>query len=81
MKNGVKISKEIEAVPGTGSYKVEYPGGVEYFYYDDVKSRRLRPDDMTSEQALAKAVAFARDKADEQARNEKRARSTSPDGL
>jgi hypothetical protein len=56
----VKISKTPEAVKKTGSYKVEYPGGVEYFYYDDEPSRRLRPETMTSEQALEAAKAFAR---------------------
>jgi hypothetical protein len=56
----VKISKTPEAVPKTGSYKVEHPGGVEYFYYDDEPSRRLRPETMTSEQALEAAKAFAR---------------------
>lgn len=56
----IKISKTPEAVPKTGSYKVEYPGGVEWFYYDDEPSRRLRPETMTSEQALEKAKEFAR---------------------
>ena len=59
----IKISKTPEAVPKTGSYKVEYPGGVEYFHYDDEPSRRLRPEVMTSEQALEKAKAFAREQA------------------
>jgi len=56
----IKISKTPEAVPKTGSYKVEYPGGERFFYYDDEASRRLRPDAMTSEQALAAAKEFAR---------------------
>ncbi len=58
----VRISKSPEAVPKTGSYKVEYPGGTEYFHYDDEPSRRLRPEIMTSEQALEAAKAFARSK-------------------
>lgn len=62
MANRVKISKTPEAVPKCGSYKVEYPGGIEYFYYDDEKSRRLRPDAMTSEQALESAKEFARER-------------------
>lgn len=57
----VKISKTPEAVSKTGSYKVEVPGREPtYFHYDDEPSRRLRPEVMTSEQALAKAMAFAR---------------------
>jgi len=56
----VKISKTHEAVPKTGSFKVEYAGGVKNFYYDDEASRRLRHDAMTSKQALEAARAFAR---------------------
>lgn len=56
----IRISKTPEAVPRTGSYKVEHPDGIEYFYYDDEPSRRLRPEQMTSSQALAKAKEFAR---------------------
>lgn len=59
----VRITRAKEAVKGTGSYKVTWPGGVERFYYDDEPSRRLRPEQMTSEQALEKAKAFAREKA------------------
>jgi hypothetical protein len=32
-----------------------------FFYFDDVASRRLRPDAMTSEQAKAQAQALARE--------------------
>lgn len=56
----VKISKTPEAVPKTGSYKVEFGESVKYFYYDDEPSRRLRPEAMTSEQALEAAKTFAR---------------------
>jgi hypothetical protein len=31
-----------------------------YFYYDDVPSRRLRPEMLTSKQALEQAKTFAR---------------------
>ena len=31
-----------------------------FFYFDDVLARRLRPDILTSEQALEQAKAFAR---------------------
>lgn len=57
----VKISKTPEVVPKTGSYKVEVPGQEPtWFYYDDEPSRRLRPETMTSEQALEAARTFAR---------------------
>jgi hypothetical protein len=36
------------------------PGGGEIFYWDDIPSRRLRPDAMSRDQALAKARDFAR---------------------
>lgn len=38
MTGRVRITKTPEAVPKTGSFKVEYPGGVEYFYYDDERA-------------------------------------------
>jgi len=38
---------------------------LQFFYYDDVLGRRLRPDILTSEQALEGAKAFARDERDE----------------
>jgi hypothetical protein len=52
-----------EAVPKCGSYEVRFPDGrrSKYFYWDDVASRRARPEQMTSEQALEEAKAFARD--------------------
>lgn len=57
----VKIRKH-EAVPQTGSYEVYFSDGrpSQFFYWDDVASRRLRPEQMTSEQALEKAREFAR---------------------
>jgi hypothetical protein len=58
--NGVKITKTPEAVPRTGSFKVKWPGGEQYFYYDDEPSRRLRPEAMTQAEAKAAAQAFAR---------------------
>lgn len=64
MTDRVRISKTKEAVPKTGSYRVEHPGGMKFFYYDDEKSRRLRPETMTSEQALEAAKAFARSLSD-----------------
>ncbi|MHC2412880.1 hypothetical protein ACVJGC_005471 [Bradyrhizobium diazoefficiens] len=57
--NPIRIIRH-EAVKDCGSFEVRYPGGVEWFYWDDEPSRRLRPGAMTSEQALEKAKAFAR---------------------
>lgn len=51
---------EHSAVPHTGSFEVIHPGGREFFYWDDIAGRRLRPDAMTRDQALQKAKAFAR---------------------
>ena len=44
-----------------GSFEVQFSDGREsrYFYWDDVASRRLRPEIVTSEQALEQARAFA----------------------
>lgn len=56
----VRIRKTKEAVPKTGSYRVDYDGKTKFFYYDDVPSRRLRPETMTSEQAFEAAREFAR---------------------
>lgn len=51
------------AVPDTGSFEVRFPDGRDsvFFYWDDVASRRLRPEAMTSAQAKEKARALARD--------------------
>lgn len=45
-----------------GSYEVRWPGGNQFFYWDDDASRRLRPDALTRDQALERARALARDK-------------------
>lgn len=45
-----------------GSYEVRWPGGNQFFYWDDDASRRLRPDAMTRAQALEQARVLARDK-------------------
>ena len=61
MTDRIRIIKH-EAVPFCGSYEVRFadrrPSA--YFYWDDVASRRLRPEQLASEQALAKAKAFVR---------------------
>ena len=51
-----------EAVPKCGSYEVRFLAGKpsRYFYWEDLPSRRLRPEQMTGEEALEQARAFAR---------------------
>jgi hypothetical protein len=51
-----------EAILQCGSYEVRYLDGrpSQYFYWDDEASRRLRPEIMTSEEALEQAKVFAR---------------------
>ena len=51
-----------ETVPRSGSLEVRFSDGrpSRYFYWDDVASRRTRPEQMTSEQALEQAKAYAR---------------------
>ena len=55
-----------EAVPKTGRFEVRFADGrlSRHFYYDDVLGRRLRPEILTSEQALEAAKAFARGERD-----------------
>jgi hypothetical protein len=48
-------------VPGCGSFEVRLPGKAsQFFYFDDLASRRLRPETLTREQALEAAKALAR---------------------
>ena len=58
---GVRLIKH-EAVPLCGSYEVRFSDGrpFRYFYWDDVPSRRLRPEMLTGKQALEQAKAVAR---------------------
>jgi hypothetical protein len=51
-----------EAVPNCGSYQVRNSDGrpSRYFYWDDERSRRLRPEMLTGERALEQAKAAAR---------------------
>jgi hypothetical protein len=55
-----------EAVPKCGSFEVRFPEvrKSQYFYWDDIPGRRLRPDLLTSEQALQEARTFARKELD-----------------
>ena len=52
MAGGVRIIKH-ETVPQCGSFEVRFADGREskFFYWDDLPSRRLRADILTSEQA------------------------------
>ena len=61
MTSGIRIIRH-EGVKYFGSFEVRFPDDRphRFFYWDDVPSRRLRPDTLTSEQALAQARAFAR---------------------
>jgi hypothetical protein len=61
MTADIRIIKH-EAVPECGSFEVRFGDGREsrFFYWDDVPSRRLRPDQLTREEALEQAKAFAR---------------------
>ena len=60
MASRVRILKH-EAVPGCGSFEVRLPGRTPRFlYFDDLPSRRLRPELLTREQALEQAKALAR---------------------
>jgi len=57
MSDRTRIVKH-EAVPGCGSFEVRLPS--RYFYFDDLPSRRLRPETLDRETALEQAKAFAR---------------------
>ena len=57
----VRIIKH-EAVPDCGSFEVRFPDDRPswYFYFDDLPSRRLRPELLDRETALEQAKAVAR---------------------
>jgi hypothetical protein len=57
----IRIKKH-EAVPQCGSYEVRYDDGRPsvYFYWDDLPSRRLRPEILTGAEALERARELAR---------------------
>ena len=54
-----------EVIPNCGSIEVRFSDGrpSEYFYWEDLPGRRLRPDMVTSEVALEQAKALARGRA------------------
>lgn len=51
-----------EAVPRCGSFEVRFPDDCpsQYFYWDDLPSRRLNPATLDRETAMEKAKAIAR---------------------
>ncbi|MGL3109153.1 hypothetical protein [Bradyrhizobium sp. BR 1432] len=55
-----------EAVPNAGSYEVRFADGRPsvFVYWDDMPSRRLRPDLLTRSEAEAKVKAIARTERD-----------------
>jgi hypothetical protein len=59
--SAVRIIKH-EVVPQCGSFEVRYPDGraSQYFYWDDLPSRRLNPATLDRETALERARAAAR---------------------
>jgi hypothetical protein len=61
MTDRIRILKH-EVVPQCGSFEVRFPDGREsdYFYWDDLPSRRLRPETLDRETALEQAKAVAR---------------------
>jgi hypothetical protein len=57
MTNRVRIIPH-EAVPGCGSFEVRIPGKLsQYFYWDDLSSRRLTPDMLDRATAMDRARA------------------------
>ena len=61
MIDRIRVIKH-EAVLGCGSFEVCFADGrvSQYFYFDDLPGRRLRPEMLTREQALEAAKALAR---------------------
>ena len=60
MSDRIRIIKH-EAVPGCGSFEVRFPDRPsQFFYWDDVPARRLRPELLDRETAPEKAKAVAR---------------------
>ena len=62
MTDRIRLIKH-EAVAGCGSFEVRFPDGraSQYFYFDDLPGRRLRPEQLTRAEALEQAKALARD--------------------
>lgn len=65
----IRIKKH-QAVLGCGSFEVQYDDGRPslYFYWDDIAGRGVRSEQITREQALEAAKAFARGERDQAAK-------------
>ena len=61
MAGRVRIIKH-EPVPRSGSFEVRFTDGraSKFFYWDDLPTRRLRPETTNRQEALKLAQAFAR---------------------
>ena len=61
MANRIRIIKH-EAVPRSGSFEVRFTDGrpSRYFYWDDLPTRRVRPEILNRQEALRLAQSFAR---------------------
>lgn len=61
-----------EVIPKCGSFEVRFSDGREsvYFYWEDIPGRRLRPDVMSSGEALEAARALARSERDRMTKRE-----------
>ena len=59
--SAVRIIKH-EAIADCGSFEVRFPDGrpSQYFYWDDIPARRLRPETLDRETALEQAKAATR---------------------
>jgi hypothetical protein len=57
----IRIIKHEAVPPRGGSFEVKFFDGRDskFFYWDDLPSRRLRPDILASEQVLEQATALA----------------------
>ena len=62
MADHIRIVKHELFRSKCGSFEVRFSDGREstFFYWDDAPGRRLRPEILSSEQALEQAKAFAR---------------------
>jgi hypothetical protein len=59
--SAIRIFKH-EAGPGCGSFEVRFPDDrpSQFFYWDDIPARRMRPETLDRETALEKAKEVAR---------------------
>jgi hypothetical protein len=68
MTERTRVIKQ-EAVSGCGSFEVRFPDDRpnQFFYWDDIPARRLRPELLDRETALKKAKAVAKAARDREA--------------